>query len=187
MPTTAISRPYRRRYRKRKGKKRIIHQSLRVKFDKGLVVTFPQTSGEVIFDLGNTDVYTVHDILDTSIMKPFSNYWAYYQIYGVGIEATPTKNVLNNYPSVYIGFLYNANNEAPSIDTTRALENTFCLPAFGSDVVKKFWYINAPWLPRPDPPIGYFFVQCNENSTLAQGPRWEVRLSVYVRFRLLQV
>lgn len=188
MATTNIQKNYfKRKYRKNQKRKKIIHQSIRLKIDKGLVVTFPQNSGGVVFDIGNTDVFTVSEIISESPLAAFSRYWGYYQLYGIAIEATPTKNVLNHYPSVYIGFLYSAGNVAPAIDSARSLENSYCLPAFGSDTVKKFWYINTPWIARAEPQTGYFWIQTNENSTSGQGPKWEVRLSCYIRFKLLQM
>lgn len=188
MATTNVQKNYfKRNYRRKNRKKKIIHQSIRLKIDKGLVVTFPQTSGGVVFDVGNVGIYTVSEVISESPLAAFSRYWGYYQLYGVSIEATPTKNVLNNYPSVYIGFLYSSGNVQPEIDNARSLETAFCLPAFGSDNVKKFWYINTPWIARAEPQTGYFWIQSNENSTLAQGPRWEVKLTCYIRFKLLQI
>lgn len=188
MSTTNVQKTYFKRYYRRKyRKKKIIHQALRLKLDKGLVATFPQTSGGIVFDVGNTNVFTVSEIIAESPLAAFSRYWGYYQLYGVAIEATPTKNVLNHYPSVYVGFLYSGGNVAPEIDTARSLENSFCLPAYGSDNIRKFWYINTPWIARAEPQTGYFWLQTNENSTIAQGPKWELKLSCYIRFKLLQM
>ena len=64
MATTNVQKNYfRRKYRKNTKRKKIIHQSIRLKLDKGLVVTFPQTSGSVVFDVGNADVFTVSEII----------------------------------------------------------------------------------------------------------------------------
>lgn len=173
------------RYRRFPRYKKISGQNLRMKFDKGLQITFPQTSGNIIYDLRNTQVLSVRDIFEEQI-SDFSKYFGYMKIYGVTIEVTPVKSTASVFPSCYTGFIYNDVGTAPSIDVARNAEFSLTLPCFGAQTVRKFWRFPGIWQNRDSEVIGYFWIQNNENATMATGPRWEVRYSIYVKLRMLQ-
>lgn len=172
-------------YRRFPRYKRITQQSMRMKFDKGLAITFPMQEGSPVYDLRNTQVISALDLVQDAL-DSFYKYFGFMKLYGVSIEVNALKPPGSIFPSVYTGFVYSDVNTAPGIDTARDLEMSFILPTYGSPTVRKFWRIPGHWQNRDSDLIGYFWLQSNMVGTRVQGPQWECRIALYVKFKYLQ-
>lgn len=181
---------YSRKWRRKRFKK-LIDQVFRMKLDFGSVAKWPLNSGAIGFDSrgGNSSVQfeTVYgnSIEMDSNTNFFTQFFGKKKVYGVKIEATPLRtNTTVNGISVYIGYLLGRNSSTPGIDTARGLSTAYPLPSFGAGTLSKFVRINTlPWLDITDQLAGTFFICSNTNTTQGDTPQWEIRLSLYMKFK----
>lgn len=182
---------YRRPYRRRPKFKKLIDQVFRLKLDFGGIAKWPLNSGAIGFDTrGGDSAVPFQTVYSNSIeMESNSNFFTQFfgkkMLYAIKIEATPLRtNTTVNGLSVYIGYLLGRNSATPGIDTARGLSTAYPLPSFGAGTITKFVRLkDMPWIDITDQVAGTFFVTANTNTVQGDTPQWEIKLSLYFKFK----
>lgn len=193
MQSVAKKTYYKRRYYRRfRRYRKISDQVFRFKVDWGSFVCWPnQSSGNIGYDRrsGNSSII-FQAIISESVefsdqINAFTQYFSKCQLYGILMEIIPLKeNNSDVGPVAYSGFILGKNSGNVNIDTVRAMNNALPMPSYGSPAVRKYFRIKGePWLDVSDQLNGVFFVISNKAGLRADHPQWEVKYSLYIRYR----
>lgn len=178
-----------KRWKKRKFK-RLIDQIVRMKLDYGAIVNWPLESGPVVFDNANSQFKDFSDLEATSYEmnttnNVFTQFFGKKKIYAIKMVATPIKQLERETGvSSYLGYQVGKGHGTMNIDLARAMNNAFQLPSYGGDPITRFAYIkDLPWIDAADGFGGFFFVTANSNGIRGEMPQWEIRVSLYVKYK----
>lgn len=185
-------RRWRRRYYPRY--KKIYDQIVRLKLDWASILCYPtDESGKLGFDKEQgSDVMGFAGVFENALemignANNYTQLFSFFKLYGVCFEVTATKPIPATQTfggGAYIGFQTGKNLGSVTIDVMRGLATCMPLPTYGAPTAKKFWRIkNMPWTPIDDGLSGSFFVASNLVAQRQAGPMWEVRLSLYMKFK----
>lgn len=177
-------------YKRKRRFKRLSDQVVRFKLDYGAIVGWPLESGPVVFDNANSQ-YKDFDAVESEAyeINPVGNLYAQFfgkkKLYAVKMVATPIKQLEREQGvSTYVGYQLGKNHGTLNIDVARAMINAFQLPSYGAEPITKFVRIkDLPWMDARDLLGGFFFVVANSNGIRGEMPQWEVRLSLYMKFK----
>lgn len=191
MQSTTKRTYYRRKYYRRFRRfKKLKDQVIRLKLDFGSMVGWPLESGPVVFDVANSqfkdfDAVEAESYEIDPARNLFTQFFGKKKLYAVKIIATPVKQLEREQGvSTYIGYQLGKNHGTLSIDTARAMSSAFQLPCYGTGTFTKFVRIYGnPWMDARDLLGGFFFVVANSNGIRGEMPQWEVRLSVYLKYK----